>query len=195
MVKNIYPILDIKSGAKLDENFIKRLFSLRPRYMQIRGKNCQPTEIIEVSKRVIKLKQNLSPNTKIIINDYPDVALRVNADGVHLGQSDIREKKTALTNLPDDFIIGLSTHSLEQLKEADKFKADRLKIKYVGFGPLFNSISKKSEGPELFEFSRQAADLSKLPIVFIGGITLKKIELLPKGENIFYAMISGLKDL
>ncbi|GAB4297965.1 MAG: thiamine phosphate synthase [Myxococcota bacterium] len=109
--------------------------------------------------------------TKITINDRPDIALITQAAGVHLGQDDL-PPSVARKILGDDAVIGISTHTIEQLRTAAKEPVD-----YISFGPIFESFTKKGGnkplGLEMLTLAKQLC-LSK-PIVAIGGITLKNI--------------------
>jgi thiamine-phosphate pyrophosphorylase len=102
---------------------------------------------------------------KLIVNDRVDIALASAADGVHLGQEDLplRVGKRLL----GDKLIGISTHSLEQAKEAEANGAD-----YIGFGPIFGTATKNTgytaRGLEMLARLNAAV---ALPIVAIGGIT------------------------
>ncbi|MBA3071571.1 MAG: thiamine phosphate synthase, partial [Nitrospirae bacterium] len=78
----------------------------------------------------------------LIVNDYTDIALAVDADGVHLGQSDLPLKE-ARKIVGEERIIGISTHNLKQAIEAEKGGAD-----YIGFGPVFHTKTKNAGAPK-----------------------------------------------
>jgi thiamine-phosphate pyrophosphorylase len=108
-----------------------------------------------------------------IVNDDPMLARLLEADGVHLGQTDgsIAEARELLGS---EAIIGLSTHNREQVLAATNSGAD-----YIGVGPIFATTTKDSEWPVLGpEFAGWAARESALPIVAIGGINLVNVETL-----------------
>jgi thiamine-phosphate pyrophosphorylase len=100
-----------------------------------------------------------------VVNDRPDVALMVGADGVHLGQDDL-PPADARRVLGDDAIVGRSTHSLDQVRTALGEPVD-----YVAIGPVFPTATKANPdpvvGPELL---REARALTGRPLVAIGGI-------------------------
>lgn len=100
----------------------------------------------------------------LIINDHPDLALLVEADGVHLGQQDY---PIALVRklLPEWMCIGRSTHSLEQGLQAQKQGAD-----YIGVGPVFPTPTKAGRPAVGLSYVRQAAKHVRIPWVAIGGI-------------------------
>jgi thiamine-phosphate pyrophosphorylase len=107
-----------------------------------------------------------------IVNDDIDLALILEADGVHLGQDDIPIEYAR--PLMKDKIIGISTHSLEQAKRAVESGAD-----YIGFGPVFETGTKKDReelvGVSLFT---RLNELCPIPYVAIGGIGINNIKAL-----------------
>ncbi|MGD0816892.1 MAG: thiamine phosphate synthase [Methanomassiliicoccales archaeon] len=116
-----------------------------------------------------------------IVNDDPILAKEVDADGVHLGQEDIEEWTLERTRniIGRDRIIGLSTHSIEQVRQANSFDVD-----YIAFGPVFPTQTK-----DYYIGTEDVSTVLRLatkPIVLIGGITLDNVDvLLEKGaENI-----------
>jgi thiamine-phosphate pyrophosphorylase len=102
---------------------------------------------------------------RLIVNDRVDIALACEADGVHLGQEDL--PLLAARQLMGNRIVGISTHSTEQAKEAEDGGAD-----YIGFGPMFGTATKatgySARGPAML---RQVREAVTIPIVAIGGIT------------------------
>lgn len=104
---------------------------------------------------------------RLIINDRVDIALALRADGVHLGQTDL-EPEAARRVLGEGFIIGYSTHNLEQAVEAV-----RLPIDYLAVGPVFATTSKENPDPMvgLEGLSRIRLEIGDFPLVAIGGIT------------------------
>src|SRR5512147_2008119 len=114
-----------------------------------------------------------------IVNDRCDLALAVDADGVHLGQEDLPYAEARKVMGPNK-IIGLSTHNADQVREADLLKPD-----YIGFGPIFKPGSKQDHDP-IVEVSglRAIRSLTSLPIFAIGGIQSEQIgEIMQAGAN------------
>ena len=105
----------------------------------------------------------------LLINDRADVAFAAGADGVHLGQDDM-SLKAAQRIMGPDALIGVSTHDLDQLRQAVFDGAS-----YIGVGPTF--VSGTKEFPELagLDFVRQATVATSLPAFVIGGVTLETI--------------------
>ena len=114
-----------------------------------------------------------------IVNDRCDLALAVDADGVHLGQEDLPYAE-ARKVMGLKKIIGLSTHNAEEVREADRLKPD-----YIGFGPIFKPGSKQDHDPIVGVAGLRAIrSLTPLPIFAIGGITLDQVgEVMRAGAN------------
>ena len=102
-----------------------------------------------------------------IINDRCDLALAVDADGVHLGQGDL-PLDLARNVLGPDKLIGISTHNPDQVREATAGKPD-----YLGFGPIFKPSSKQDHDPVVgLEGLRAMRSFTSLPVFAIGGIQI-----------------------
>jgi thiamine-phosphate pyrophosphorylase len=105
-----------------------------------------------------------------IINDRPDLAALVDADGVHLGQDDL-PVAAARKIVGSKALIGVSTHTIEQARKAVSEGAD-----YLGVGPVFPSTTKEFSDFAGLEFVKQAAAEIRIPWFAIGGITPERIE-------------------
>ena len=102
----------------------------------------------------------------LIVNDRCDLAMAVNADGVHLGQEDL-PVAYARQLLGEHKIIGLSTHTAAQVHDAVIDQPD-----YIGFGPIFRTATKTDHDPVVgLEGLREARSLTSLPLFAIGGLT------------------------
>lgn len=114
-----------------------------------------------------------------IVNDDVDIALAVGADGVHLGQDDL-PVAAARAMAPKEFIIGLSTHSPAQARQAVKQGAD-----YIGVGPLYPTKTKKDVCPAVgITYLDYVVNHINLPFVAIGGIKLSNLpEVLSHGAK------------
>lgn len=131
--------------------------------VQLREKNCSTTDFIELA---IRLKRILEPyKVPLIINDRLDVALASDADGLHIGQSDM-SYQAAREMLGYQKIIGLSVETVSQAKEANSLDVD-----YIGISPVFTTGTKADIATPLgLEGVTEIASFSKHPIVGIGGI-------------------------
>jgi len=104
----------------------------------------------------------------LIINDHADIALAVDADGVHLGQDDLPLKEAR--KIMGSRIVGISTHNLDQAKEAELGGAD-----YIGFGPVFHTTTKDAGIPKGIDNIRLVKEHVSIPVVAIGGISLDNV--------------------
>jgi thiamine-phosphate pyrophosphorylase len=114
-----------------------------------------------------------------IVNDRCDLALAVDAEGVHLGQGDL-PTELARTVMGPDKLIGLSTHNAEQVETAERLKPD-----YIGFGPIFQPGSKQDHDPVVgIEGLCAVRARTSRPIFAIGGITVENVgEVMRAGAN------------
>jgi len=137
------------------------------RWIQYREKEKSRRELFEEALKLRRL--TWEHNSVFIVNDHADIALSVDADGVHLGQDDLPLKE-ARKIMGRDRIIGISTHDLEQAMEAAQGGAD-----YIGFGPVFYTLTKEAGRPRGTEMLRDIKKNIKIPVVAIGGINLRNI--------------------
>ena len=136
-------------------------------WVQYRDKNASRRKVYE---EAIKLKDLAGKhNAVFIVNDYSDIALAVDADGVHLGQDDLPVKETRKI-LGKGKIIGVSTLSIEQALEAEQAGAD-----YLGFGPVFHTSTKDAGSPRGIALLGEIKNKVSIPVVAIGGINLENI--------------------
>lgn len=135
--------------------------------IQLRDKTACAGDLLEKAKALRELTRR--HNVPLIINDHVDLALAVDADGVHLGQGDLPLAE-ARKRLGPDKIIGISTHSIEEARAAEAGGAD-----YIGVGPVFATGTKPHAVPVTTAYVRQAAAEIRIPFVAIGGITLANV--------------------
>ena len=160
----IYPITDTRISGLTHLEQVKRLVAGGARFVQLREKHASPTEFYEAAMEVMKFARE--NDIKVIINDRVDIALAANANGVHLGQSDLPPRQARQLLLPD-MIIGFSTHSPSQA-----LAAIQLPVDYIGYGPVFPTTTKQDPdtvvGVEGLMAIRQL--IGDFPLVAIGGI-------------------------
>jgi thiamine-phosphate pyrophosphorylase len=131
--------------------------------LQLREKDLESGELLRRAKILTDLCHE--HGVLCIINDRPDIALLANADGVHVGQTDLPCTEVRKLLGPDK-LIGVSTHNLDQAKQAHLDGAD-----YIGVGPVFRSSTKTRDFLPGLDYARQAAQQIPLPAVAIAGIT------------------------
>ncbi|GAB4488442.1 MAG: thiamine phosphate synthase [Thermodesulfovibrionales bacterium] len=123
----------------------------------------------------------------LIINDHADIALAVDADGVHLGQDDLPLKDARL--IMGDRIVGISTHSLAEAKAAEEGGAD-----YIGFGPIFPTRTKDAGPSQGVDNLRMIKHNVRIPVVAIGGITIANAETVMSAGADCLAVATGICD-
>ncbi|PKL37652.1 MAG: thiamine phosphate synthase [Spirochaetae bacterium HGW-Spirochaetae-1] len=162
----LYAILDsaFVEKSRLEETCL-RLIKGGAAVIQLRMKNEPRREIYSAAGNLCRLCHE--QGRLFIVNDYPDIAEAVDADGIHLGQDDI-PLAVARGILAADRIIGISTHSVEQAIAAAAEGPD-----YIAIGPIFDTSSKNGDlirgiGTAVIGKIRDAVDI---PLVCIGGIT------------------------
>lgn len=138
-------------------------------FIQIREKHGSSRDFYSAASEAIKLAR--AKNVRVIINDRVDIAMMLDADGVHLGQEDL-SPVSARRLLGENKIIGYSTHTAVQAAEAVK-----LPIDYLAFGPVFPTRTK--ENPDPVVGIKQLAQIKQiadgLPLVAIGGIDASNV--------------------
>lgn len=153
---------DLSMGRSL-ETIVSEAVEGGVTMVQLREKNTPTGEFIRLAQR---LKAILKPHSvPLIINDRVDVALAVDADGVHIGQSDM-PYETARNLLGPDKIIGISVESID-----DVLKANEQSVDYIGISPVYGTPTKTDTAePFGLEGLRKAVELSVHPTVGIGGM-------------------------
>ena len=163
-------------------NLSKVLESQKVGFFQLRLKNTKIQKLVVIGKKVKKICKKF--NVKFIINDDPFLAIKLNADGCHLGQSDMDINKARI--ILKNKIIGITCHnSMKLAKIAIRNKAD-----YLAFGAFFNSKTKKTRFQSKINILHSINKMTKVPIVAIGGINSKNYKKLLLNKANFLA-ISG----
>ena len=139
-------------------------------FFQLRLKKESPEKIINIGKKIKKLCKKF--NVKLIINDSPFLAKKINADGCHVGQSDstVFKARKTLKNK----IIGVTCHNSKKLiKKAIIDRAD-----YIALGAFYSTKTKKVKYRAKIKLIKEAKKITKIPIVAIGGINLSNYKKL-----------------
>jgi thiamine-phosphate pyrophosphorylase len=156
---------------------LKEAATAGARLFQYRNKSASMKEAY--AEALLLRKVALDAGLTFIVNDRCDLALAVDADGVHLGQEDLPLDLARKVMGPDK-LIGISTHNLNQVREATAGKPD-----YLGFGPIFKPGSKQDHDPVVgLEGLRAMRGLTSLPVFAIGGIQIDQAgEVTRTGAN------------
>src|SRR5579863_3685566 len=170
----LYAIIDAALLKKTSElSFVEMMAESGVELLQYRNKRASSRELFEASQSISATLTRLAKpglyKPRFIVNDRADIAVLVNAQGVHVGQQDLNVEEARAIVGPDN-LVGVSTHSLEQLDAADKTSAD-----YIAFGPIFPTSSKENPDPVVgLDLLREARQHTLKPIVAIGGLTLER---------------------
>lgn len=153
------------------------------RWIQYRDKDRNRREIYSIALRLREITGEFS--ACLIINDHADIALAVDADGVHLGQDDLplREARKIMGTK----VIGISTHTVAEAIEAERGGAD-----YIGFGPIFHTTTKDAGFPKGAESITEIRNAVKIPVIAIGGIKPDNLELVLGAGCSGVAVSSGI---
>ena len=151
------------AGGREIEDIVRESVEGGATMVQLREKDIDTRDFIELA---LRLKKVVAPyGVPLIINDRVDVALASDADGVHIGQSDM-PYAMARRILGPDKIIGLSVENFAQIEEANSLDVD-----YIGVSPVFSTPTKTdTAAPFGLEGLRRAVEMSVHPTVAIGGM-------------------------
>jgi thiamine-phosphate pyrophosphorylase len=177
MIKSpfLYPILDDTRSVDLEKD-AQAIIKAGVKILQLRCKKMSNADFYTLVTKLIPLcKQH---EVLLIVNDRVDVCLITDVSGVHLGQDDFQVTETR--RLLPDAIIGLSTHNIDQVQQADQLPVD-----YISIGPIFPTTSKANPDPVVgIELLRKVKAVTSKPIVCVGGIAAMEIpELLRAGAD------------
>jgi thiamine-phosphate pyrophosphorylase len=133
--------------------------------MQLRDKRSSAAQMYARAKELQALSS--ARGGRLVVNDRPDIAAITGAGGVHVGQDDLPPEQARRICGPSRW-VGVSTHNLQQLREADLTSVD-----YIAVGPIFPTATKENPDPVVgIEFLRAARELTRKPLVAIGGISI-----------------------
>lgn len=152
--------------------------------IQLRDKTMPSSEMAKIARSITGLCH--SREAKLFVNDRLEVALTAGADGCHLGQSDYPLSK-ARKVAPRPFLLGLSVHNPEQARIAEEEGAD-----YIGVGAVFPTGSKDDTSVIGLDGLREIAKSTTLPIVAIGGISVKNVRSVMEAGASGIAVISAV---
>jgi len=163
--KRLYPIVDRGCFPNSDALLLATaaLLAAGCTLIQYRNKQCNARQTLDEAR---ELKARWGESVKLIMNDRADLCLAAGFDGLHVGQDDLSPEAARRIIGPDRW-LGVSTHNPEQLAVADQTSAD-----YLAIGPVFATQSKANPDPVVgLAGVRRAKELTRKPLVAIGGIT------------------------
>jgi thiamine-phosphate pyrophosphorylase len=182
----LYPILDPACFPDAAGMFAaaEELAAAGCTLLQYRNKRGNARRMLDEAR---ELRAHLGASVQLIMNDRADLCLASGYDGLHLGQDDL-SPESARTIIGGDRWLGVSTHNPEQLAEADKISAD-----YLAIGPVFATTSKANPDPVVgLAGVRRARELTRRPLVAIGGITRANARSVIEAGADAVAVISDL---
>ncbi len=181
---SIYLITDTNISGLSHVQTVRLAVAAGIRTIQIREKSLTKKEIYNEALAIRGHTKKYG--VTFIVNDYVDIALAVDADGVHLGQDDMPVEE-ARKIMGKRKIIGVSTHNLKQAIHAENSGAD-----YIGFGPMFRTGTKDAGKPRGLKNLEKIRKHIRIPIVAIGGIARENVsDVLSAGADAC-AVISGI---
>jgi len=185
-LRGLYLILDSAWASDCSlEDVLQEAVEAGVRIVQYRDKSDSMQEAYERAKAL----RAIAPRGKMlfIVNDRCDLALAVDADGVHLGQEDL-PVALARRIVGKKLLIGLSTHTIDQIRAAMTGRPD-----YLGFGPIFPTATKAHHDPVVgVEGLARIRPLTTLPVFAIGGITPPVVSRLREVGADGVAVASGI---
>jgi thiamine-phosphate pyrophosphorylase len=152
--------------------------------LQYRNKSGNARQMLDQAR---ELKRRVGGRVRLVMNDRADICLAADFDGLHVGQDDLSPEAARRILGPERW-LGVSTHNPEQLAEADRTSAN-----YLAIGPVFATSSKVNPDPVVgLEGVRRARELTRKPLVAIGGITRANARAVIEAGADAVAVISDL---
>ena len=186
LLPRLYAILDADCFPRADAMFTaaEELAAGGCTFLQYRNKSGNARRMLDDAR---ELKRGVGDRAKLIMNDRADLCLAAGFDGLHVGQDDVSPESARYIIGPARW-LGVSTHNPDQLAEADKTSAD-----YLAIGPVFATSSKTNPDPVVgLEGVRRARELTRRPLVAIGGITRANARSVLEAGADAVAVISDL---
>lgn len=155
------------------------------KYLQLREKRLPARKILDMAYWMRELTGEYG--AKLLINDRVDIALAVEADGVHLGQKSL-PAHAARKITGDNFLIGVSTHGIDEALQAERDGAD-----FITLGPIYNTPSKLKYGDPIgVDMLKKVKSRVSVPVLAIGGIKTNAVQEVVRGGADGVAVISGI---
>jgi len=186
MLPKLYPIIDratLDAGGESVATFARELRDAGVTLLQYRDKCSGPQEVLRATSEIAVVFAGM--DAMLILNDRADLAALLGW-GVNVGQGDLSPADAR--RLVGDRVVGVSTHTEDQVRAADASSAD-----YIAIGPVFATSTKADADPVVgLDGVRRARTLTTKPLVAIGGITLENARSVIDAGADSVAVISGL---
>ncbi|MBR3113392.1 MAG: thiamine phosphate synthase [Methanobrevibacter sp.] len=167
---SLYLVTDKSDDVEKFLNTIEEAIKGGVTVVQIREKTAETLDFYNLALKVKEITTKY--NVPLIINDRVDVALAIDAEGVHVGQSDMPCDVTRKL-IGEDKILGVSAATIDEAKKAEKDGAD-----YIGTGAVFPTVTKDDAPSITKQDLKDVVDSISIPVVAIGGITLENASQL-----------------
>lgn len=165
----------------------KKLLDGGAKVIQFRDKCTDDKAFYNKAAEMLSLVRQYD-DTIFIVNDRVDVAIKIGADGIHVGQKD-EDFREVLTRLPVDMIAGVSANTVDQAIEAEMSGAS-----YIGAGSVFPTPTKSDAIVIGIDTLSDIVKSVNIPVVAIGGITMQNIRQVIKTGAHYFAMISEVNN-
>ena len=184
---SLYLVTDKSDDVEKFLNTIEKSLKGGVKVVQIREKTADTLDFYNLALKVKEITEKY--DVPLIINDRVDVALAIDADGVHVGQTDMPCDITRKL-VGNDKIVGVSAATIDEAKKAEKDGAD-----YIGTGAVFPTATKDDAQKKKKNDLKEIAESINIPVVAIGGITLDNAHELKdtgiKGLSVVSAIMSS----
>ena len=184
-ISGLYVILDRQFLLGREEvDVARQIIEGGARVIQLRGKQSKKGELLIVAQKLREFCRQTG--TQFIINDYLDLAMAVNADGLHVGQEDL-PLSVIRRELPIDKIVGCSVKTLSQAKKAQTEGAD-----YIAVGSMFPTTTKREATVVGVDMLKELKRTVSTPVVAIGGINQNNVDEVVAAGADAIAVISAV---
>jgi thiamine-phosphate pyrophosphorylase len=163
----LYVLVDGRSAVDDLVALVRRLVEVGVHVLQLRDKRLKDRELLMRAQTLRSLTRGT--RTLFIVNDRPDIATLADADGVHVGQDELSVDQVRRI-VGEDRLVGVSTHGLEQARQAVRDGAD-----YIGCGPTFPSPTKHFQDFPGLDYLRAVQQDVPVPAFAIGGIAIDNV--------------------
>ena len=182
----LYLVSEPRVGGRPAEPMVAAALAAGVNVVQVRDKEASDRALVAAARRLRALCDE--HGALLIVNDRPDLAYACHADGVHVGQDDaaVADVRAAVG---DELLIGLSTHSPEQIAAAAETDAD-----YIGVGPVYATPTKPGRAPVGLELVAHAASHAVQPFFAIGGIDAQRAPEVAAAGAERMAVVRAIRD-
>jgi thiamine-phosphate pyrophosphorylase len=182
----LYLIVEARVGARSAKEIVEAALAGGVDVVQLRDKAGDPVALARTGRLLGELCH--SADALFLVNDLPELALACGADGVHVGQDDMPVEE-ARAILGSEHLVGVSTHSADQIIAARDSSAD-----YLGVGPVYPTPTKPGREPVGTPLVTHAAEHAGKPFFAIGGIDGHNVEEVVAAGAIRVAVVRAIRD-